>query len=353
MFEITGTIRYQQGGLIGVGEGMNSTVYRAFDPYLNRDIAVKVVSKSKFGNDFDSYCNEARAIFSANHPSIVKVEYVCETTDEFHLALPLYSNGSLLSKIRQHPLGLCDSLKIAQGVLAGLARIHVSRYLHLDIKPANILFDDDNQPLISDFGQSRKMSPTGTVNYPPMYKWAMPPEVLTSHVATVESDIFQMGTLLYRTVNGDPFYKLQKNAIKDDNELQAKILGGRFPDSRLFLPHVPRRMRTLIRKALQADPKDRFHSATEFAASLGRMRVALDWKTTCLTAGAYRWRVDRPGKSDLEVELIKNSSDWDVEVWTLEGQKRRRRNVSNYWRSGLKYRDAMRQLNVVFADLDS
>ncbi|MBZ5527321.1 MAG: protein kinase [Acidobacteriia bacterium] len=115
MFEVQGTIRYHRTGVIGIGEGMNSTVYRAFDPYLQRAIAVKVVSKAKFGNDFNSYCNEARAMFAAADSNIVGIEYVCETSDDFHLALPLFENGSLKARIEQHPLGLKNSLKVAQG----------------------------------------------------------------------------------------------------------------------------------------------------------------------------------------------------------------------------------------------
>jgi serine/threonine protein kinase len=352
MFEVLGTIRYERMGTIGVGEGMNSTVYRAFDPYLRRDIAVKVVSKAKFGNDFNSYCNEARVMFAAAHPNIVGIEYVCETADEFHLALPLFATGSLRSRIDQNPLGLKDSLKVAQGVLAGLSRIHTGGFLHLDLKPANILFDDDDRPLITDFGQSRTMSATGTVNYPPMYKWTMPPEVWASHAATVESDIYQVGSLLYRVVNGDVFYKLQRSAILTDGELLNSIQRGRFPDSRLFLPHVPQRIRTLIRKALQVNPADRFHSASEFAAALGRVRFPLDWSTTFLGAGAYRWRAARTGWPDLEVELLQDSSGWSTEIWTVEGQLKRRRNVKD-WRTNLSYSDASKHLTVVFSEIIS
>src|SRR5712664_139919 len=351
MFEVLGTIRYQQTGLIGVGEGMNSNVYRAFDPYLEREIAVKVVSKARFGNDFDSYCNEARAMFAAADPNIVGVEYVCETNDDFHLALPLFANGSLRARIQQHPLSLRDSLKIAQGVLAGLARIHASGFLHLDLKPANILFDDTDRPLISDFGQSRKMSPTGTINYPSMYKWTMPPEVWAAHTATVESDIYQMGALLYRAVNGDALHKLQKSAISTDGELLNLIQRGRFPDSRLFLPHVPKRVRTLVRKALRVKPAERFHSASEFAAALGRVRLPLDWTTMSLGAGAYRWRAVRPGKSDFEVELLQHASDWRTSVWTVNGQERRKRNEHRYWKSGLSYPETLKHLTVVFSEL--
>src|SRR5712671_3790792 len=112
MFEIHGTILYQQIEQIGLGEGMNSTVFRAFDPYLQREIAVKEIKKSNLGNDFDSYCNEARAMFSAAHDSIVEILYMCETTDQVSLALPYFPNGSLKVRIKNGPLGLRHFLKV-------------------------------------------------------------------------------------------------------------------------------------------------------------------------------------------------------------------------------------------------
>src|SRR5690242_1042201 len=254
MLEVLAEIRYQQTGLIGSGAGMNSTVYRAYDPYLERNLAVKVVRKVKFGNNFADYCNEARAMFAAVHPNIVQVEYICETADDVHLALPLFENGSLKDRIEKHPLGVNDLLRVAQGILDGLGRIHASGFLHLDLKPANILFDDADRPLIGDFGQSRKMSAAGTVSYPPTYKWTMAPETITHHVATRESDIYQIGTLLYRAVNGEAIYKSQKSAIANDAALGKLISRGRFPDARFFLPHVPKRLRSLIRKALRVEP---------------------------------------------------------------------------------------------------
>jgi serine/threonine protein kinase len=292
-------------------------------------------------------------MFAAAHPNIVGIEYVCETADDFHLALPLFANGSLHSRIKQNPLGLKDSLKVAQGVLAGLSRIHASRFIHLDLKPANILFGADDQPLITDFGQSRTMSANGIVNYPPMYKWTMPPEVWSSHAATVESDIYQMGALLYRVVNGDVLYKLQKSAIPTDGELLSFIQRGRFPDSRLYFPHVPARMRSLIRKAIRVNPAERFHSASEFATLLGRVCLPLDWSTTAIGPGAYRWRAVRTGRPDLEIELLQDSSHWSTKIWTVEGQLRRRRNVKGSWRTELSYRDAFKHLTAVFSELGS
>jgi hypothetical protein len=94
---------------------MNSTVFRACDPYLQREIAVKEIKKSDFGNHFDSYCNEAWAMFTAAHPNIVGLEYICETPDHIAPALPYFAAGSLKARIKQEPLGLKELLKMAHG----------------------------------------------------------------------------------------------------------------------------------------------------------------------------------------------------------------------------------------------
>src|SRR5438128_2373825 len=148
MFEVRATITYQRLREIGSGEGMNSVVHLAYDPVLRRDIAVKEIKKSKFGNDFESYCQEARAMFAAADPNIVDLEFVCETNDSIILGLPYYANGSLHKRIATHPLPLRDLMKLAQGLVAALSRIHVARFLHLDLKPANVLFDALDRPLL-------------------------------------------------------------------------------------------------------------------------------------------------------------------------------------------------------------
>jgi serine/threonine protein kinase len=333
---------------------MNSTVFRAFDPYLQREIAVKEIKKSNLGNDFDSYCNEARTMFASADPNIVGIEYVCETSDHIHLALPYFANGSLKARISLHPLGLGEFLKVSQGILSGLARIHNAGFLHLDLKPANIFFDDTFRPLIGDFGQCRRVSPSGAVTYPAMYKWTMPPEVLTSHVATLESDIYQLGVLLYRSINGDHLYTAQKSSIASDRELQHRIQRGRFPDHRVFLPHVPKRLRSIIRKAIRIAPAERYRSAIELAAALGRLPLPLDWETTSLGAGAFRWRAVRSGRTDLVVELNRDpTTGWQSAVWTVNGQDCRKRNLAGYWKRNLSYENACEHLTEVFAELSS
>jgi len=352
VFEVYATTRYQQLELVGAGEGMNSTVFRAFDPYLQREIAVKEISKSSLGNDFDSYCAEARTMFEVADPHIVSIEYVCETPDYIGLALPYFSEGSLKARIKDNPLALDELMKVAQGILHGVARIHSKGLLHLDLKPSNILFDDVGRALVGDFGQTRRLSTGGTVSYPAVYKWAMPPEVWCAHVATKESDIYQLGVLLYRSANGDPVYRSQKAAIATNDELQRRILAGRFPNPKFFLPHVPKRMRTIIRKAMRVAPAKRYRSASELAAALGRVPLPLNWVTSSLGGGAYHWRAVRPESPDLEVELTQDgSSGWQTGVWTMRGQERRAKGRSDYWAKQQTYEDACSHLTEVFAEL--
>jgi serine/threonine protein kinase len=353
MFEVRGTITYQRLRPIGVGEGMNSNVYLSFDPVLRRDIAVKEIEKSKFGNDFDSYCNEARVMFASSDPNIVGLEFVCETADCIALALPYFANGSLNGKIGKNPLRLRDFLKLTQSIVAGLARIHTSGFIHLDLKPSNILFDNAERPLISDFGQSRRVSATGTVTFPAVYKWSMPPEVLRSNVATIRSDIYQLGILLYRSVNGNLPYSEQKSGIASNTEFERQVIRGRFPDRNFFLPHVPRRIRSIIRKAMRTEPTERYGSAIELGAAMGRVPLLLDWSTTSNGGGAYTWRAVRPGKSDLEAMLVRQSATkWRTEVWTVRPLDRRRKNVGQYWKSDLSYEEAFKHLTEVFAELN-
>ena len=226
--QVVAELRYQRLQQIGVGEGMNSEVYLSHDPQVGGQVAVKEIPKSRFGNVVSLYFQEAQAMFAVAHSNVVPVQYGCETTEHVVLAMPYFANGSLAKRIATGPLSLDTVLHVAQGILSGVARIHQLGFLHLDIKPANVLFSSTWAPLISDFGQSREMT-SGTANVSAMYFHAMPPETLNQLVATIQSDIYQVGLLLYRAVNGEPFY--QKQVVgKTDQELMKEIAKGKFPD---------------------------------------------------------------------------------------------------------------------------
>ena len=324
---VDGTISYTRLKQIGVGQGMNSTVWLADDPQLGGQVAAKEIEKSRFANP-TAYFDETQAIFAVAHDNVIEVKYACQTPNLISLVMPYYPNLSLTDRISDRPLQLSEVQRVAQGVLAGLAHFHLKGYIHFDVK------------------QSRAISPAGVVSVPKLYMSAQPPETINTGKATLVADIYHVGLLIYRAANGDGFYKAQN---PHPATIMTKISRGKFPDRNRFMPHVPSRIRTLIRKALRVNPDDRFQTAIEMADDLSRVDVALDWSVEPLPPGGFRWRAIRPGQCDLVVELRNVSGAWDVETCTeKKGEPRRAKGKKENWRSGFTLDDAYAHLEEVF-----
>jgi eukaryotic-like serine/threonine-protein kinase len=199
--------------------------------------------------------------------------------------------------------------------------------------------------MVADFGQARKFNPsTGAVKAPPLYDDAMPPETISLGVGTIQSDLFQVGLLLYRAANGEPFYKPQVPTVNIDD----KILRGAFPNRSAFMPHVPKRLRTVIRKALKVKPSDRFSSASEMSTALGRVLVEVDWETSPLGTHGLEWKATRASRPTLIVKLIENNQNYDVEQYTESTAGARARDKDS-WRKGLTRDDALDYLESIFS----
>ncbi|OFW10394.1 MAG: hypothetical protein A3H96_02265 [Acidobacteria bacterium RIFCSPLOWO2_02_FULL_67_36] len=351
--DVIGTIRYTKRRQIGVGEGMNSEVFLAVDPQLAGEIAVKEIPKKKLGNTPAEYFREAQAMFAADHDNVVSVRYACETTDLIGLAMRYYPRGSLAPRVAANPLGLRELLRVSDDVLRGVGRIHAAGYIHFDIKPSNVLLTAFGGATVADFGQARAYDPrTGVVTAPQVYRDSFPPELLATGAGTVQSDVYQVGLLLYRAANGDARFKSQIPA--DPARLLAAIAAGRFPDRRAFLPHVPPWLRTLIRKALRTKPEQRFGTASDFADALARVELRLNWETTIGGGGAITWRARRTAQPDILVLLEPDGAAWQVKAYTERAPNPRRalgRGV--HWRGGLSQPDAMTFLEEVFRAVES
>lgn len=329
---------------------MNSEVFRAFDPPLGGEFAVKVIEKSRFGGDIARYFEEAQAMHANAHRNIVPIQYACQNSTHIMLAMPYYPNGSLAARISSGPISTTELIRIAVGVLHGVAQIHAKGYIHFDLKPSNVLLNDADDPLVSDFGQTRKFLPGGAVTIPRMYCRAMPPEAWSSGAGSSLGDIYQLGLLLYRAINGDALFENQFTAL-DWLALERLVKSGKIPDRKLFLPHVPMRIRTIIRKALKPNPPDRYQSVDEFSKAIARVPAGLDWITRIDTSGEMSWRAARTGRADLEVQLLKTSGAWSVGVHTMNGASRRAMGGADLNRSGLDRDAAITHLNDVFAQL--
>lgn len=348
--QVLAQLSYEKIRQIGVGQGLNSKVYLAKDPQLGGEIAVKEIPKRLLGQSgiADIY-NEAQVMFAARHPrNVVPILYAGEipNADAICIAMPFYKNGSLQDRILAGPLPLLEVLRVGLAMLTGLAAIHTKSLFHFDLKPSNILFNDHDDPMVADFGQTRAAASGGKVALPPMYPGGLPPEFYGTKVGSIETDIYHAGLTLYRAINGDPFFQAQQPA--DDAERRSRTLAGTFPQRNKFFPHISGGLRRVIRKAINVDHLQRYRSVADMTNALASCSIENNWATKCNATGEYEWTCPRDGKPGLIIELAKNGKLWDVNTFT-DGSSRRRMNGKCLQSASRK--DAEKHLKKVFAEL--
>ncbi|NNC17562.1 serine/threonine protein kinase [Corallococcus exiguus] len=290
-------------------QGQNSRVFLAHDPQLKADLVIKEIPKSQI-TDPDEYFSESAILYDARHPNVVEVKYACEDEDNIYLAMPQYAE-SLQGLMASRFLTVQEIVQIGLGFLTGLHHIHTKKLIHFDIKPANILLDKSRHPALSDFGLTRFLNSNGLATPANLYDKIFPPEYMTkSNALSLAADIYQAGLTLYRMCNGNTDFETQFNAHKP-NWMDA-IIDGNFPDRGKFLPHIPKRLRKLIKKALSIDQASRFHTALELSNELAQVEEYLDWTYTPTAGNGASWY--RRGEGCVfQVSLKKSGSQYSIE----------------------------------------
>jgi serine/threonine protein kinase len=196
------------------------------------------------------------------------------------------------------------------------------------------------------------MGAAGLVAVPTMYFRAMPPETLLTGTAGVHSDIYQAGLLLYRMSNGEPHYQRQVAQISIA-ALDKLITKARFPDRSSFQPHIPPRLRTIIRKALRVNPSERYSSAFDLSDDLARLPLPLDWHQTTSSSGLLEWRAPGIlGHANLIVRQVPTgANNWNVEVFTDKAGKRRAKSRKDFWKQNISEVEAGMHLDHLFSVL--
>ena len=148
-----------------LGRGGMATVYLAFDPSFNRDVAIKVLPREmlhdpQFRARFE---REIKMAAGLEHPSIVPVYDVGEDDGQPYFVMRLMTGGSLSDVIAKGKIPLEETARIVAKIAQGLAYAHKKGMIHRDLKPDNILFDDNGDPFISDFGVARLTESTGSL----------------------------------------------------------------------------------------------------------------------------------------------------------------------------------------------
>ena len=304
-------------------QGCFSTVYFAIEKQTLAHVVVKVIKKSDLEEE---YFNEARKLYASRHPNVVEIKCASDNDDHIFLIMEKYE-GSISSLMEKRFLTVRECIKFALDALSGIHHIHTKGLIHFDIKPSNLLLTNNNRVLLSDFGLSRYVDSSGFNNAPTMHNLHLPPEAFSSQKLTSLSDIYQMGVTLYRMVNGGKIWKENISNVTEENFVEF-IRKGKFPDRKLYLPHVPIPIRKVINKAMHINPDSRYQSALDFQNALSREYSNLDWSYE-LKGDIQKWI--RPVNGGLEVLEIeqKSQNTFESEHYKINsnsGVKRKKRN---------------------------
>jgi len=252
-----------------LGVGGSSQVYLARDQALNRDVALKVLDPAAAadGNLRRMFVKEARALAQLSHPNIVAVYDVGEVDDSPFIVMEYLPGGSMKQRIEQAgPLKTGDAVRIAIEVANGLAFAHSKGIVHADLKPSNILFDANDAAKICDFGIAR--APQEDADTPQLYATAMyvAPERIEGKSASVQSDVYGLGLILYEGLVGKPPFTSTNAAVL----LRDHVVRQPVPPSHLR-QSLPRELDSVALKALAKQPNLRYQKASDFATALQRL----------------------------------------------------------------------------------
>jgi tRNA A-37 threonylcarbamoyl transferase component Bud32 len=197
-----------------LGQGGMGTVWRAYDEVMERDVAVKEPRLHTHMTDlernlaFARLQREARAAAQIGHPSVITIHDVVSVGGSPWIVMERIRGRTLADRLAEGTLPAAEAARIALAIARALAAAHDHKVLHRDVKPSNIMLDDDGRVVLTDFGIAyiegeQRLTRTGTFVGAPEY---MAPERVNGQMPGPESDFFSLGVLLYRAIEGrSPF----------------------------------------------------------------------------------------------------------------------------------------------------
>ena len=337
------TLNFELKSNIGA-EGKNSDVFTAHDKQFDADIVIKRIPKKDFTSP-NEYYREAKCLYASKHQNIVTVNYSCEDNNYIYIAMPYYGKGSLESLTKTQFLTVREILKYSIDFLSGINHIHTKGLIHFDIKPTNILISDSNEALITDFGLAKFTNIHSVAEQDKFYSWHLAPECLVTNQFTIQVDIYQAGLTIYRLCNGADVFKNQLKGIKDVSQFHDLIKKGAFPDRKFFLPHIPQKLRNVIRKALEIDPANRYNNMIEFLNDLSKINENLDWKFDVLPQG-HKWELEYDNKV-YEISLLSNNGSFNIEAYKIMKDSGRKTRENDSFKTNINFQKAESELKKI------
>ena len=242
-----------------LGEGSMAIVFQAYDPVLERDVAIKML-KYELSHDQDflsRFAREAKIIARLNHPNIVNVHEVLNELSTSFMVMERLAGMDLSAVLKQkHRLSLVQTRRILTQVAAALEYAHNEGIVHRDVKPSNIIINQFNHVKITDFGIAKPANDkTANIEGSPYY---LAPEIIQSLPVDGRADIYAMGVMAFHMLTGSPPFRAQSL----DKILDMHV-NQRPPDIHNYRDNVDQEMALFIQQALEKDVSKRINDWKE------------------------------------------------------------------------------------------
>jgi serine/threonine-protein kinase len=251
-----------------VGHGGMSTVYRAFDTVLERQVAIKLMHRemSSDSDQLERFRREARAVAQLNHPHIVGVIDAGEDDNAPYIVFEYVEGETLKDRIRRHgQLPVPEAVAYAIEIARALGAAHERHIVHRDVKPQNVLIDEEGTAKVTDFGIARTTTEEGltadgrvlgTTDY-------VSPEQALGHDVGPQSDLYSLGIVLFEMLTGDvPFSGENQVAVA------MKHVREELPDVQIRRPEVSSALAAVVDRATAKDLPRRYSDDLELVADL-------------------------------------------------------------------------------------
>lgn len=312
--------RYRIDSLLGTGS--MGVVYRAYDPNLERDVALKIPQWSD-SRLIDRFVQEARLAARIRHPNICPVFDVDQIDGVHYITMALIDGPTLAEHLETHESTVDEAVELVHKIALALQPVHAQNIVHRDLKPSNIMLDHDGQPLLMDFGLARATeidSSLGTASGSahscavdssasesligtPAY---MSPEQVRRQPIDQRSDVYSLGILFYRLLTGKlPFRGTVEHVLQN-------ILDVSPTRPRELRGTIPEQLESICLKAMAKDADDRYQTAGELAnaldhyhhpASHKRVKGGLAVLATLVLGAAATLLYFKTGSGTLELDV--------------------------------------------------
>ena len=251
-----------------IGTGAFSVVWRGIQPSVDREVAVKQIraelaSQPDFIRRFEA---EAHLVAQIEHPHIVPLIDYWRDPDSAYLVMRWLRGGTLERRLDDGPLSLDETLSMARQIGDALSVAHARGVVHRDVKAANILFDEQGNAFLTDFGIALEVAESGgpeAALSPGSPAYASPEQIRREQLGP-ESDVFSLGVVVYECLTGSLPFRDSSSA----EELIDRQLNAPYPPLSQIRPDLPSSISAAVARATAKDPAERFVSIAEFIASL-------------------------------------------------------------------------------------